>query len=395
MDGQEPGTEGEKQMNRWIVGIFAMVLGTLPMAAQSIEDLNIQIHGYATQGFVYSTQNNWNSMTSSNGSPAWTEAVVNVTTQPEPKLRVGVQARYFLLGNYGNAIALDWADADYKVNEKFGVRFGKVKTPEGMFNMIQDIDPAYIWSILPQGIYEVATRTSILSHYGGVVYGTLRLPSKAGSMDYRVWDGERIIASNDPLLLPFAANGILFPSGQSCNMYGGTLQWHTPVQGLMLGVSESQNHQGGTATLGPFTGNGTVKPFQIPFYYGQYERSKFTAIGEYMRLPPNYTFTFTNGPTIPVVLDIRNWYLMSTYKLTEKLTGGVYYASSFNLQAPLGPARYQKDWTLSARYDVSQYIYLKAEQHFVDGMQIGFSPVGNSTLNPQSKLTILKVGVSF
>jgi hypothetical protein len=120
MDGQEPGTEGEKQMNRWIVGIFAMVLGTLPMAAQSIEDLNIQIHGYATQGFVYSTQNNWNSMTSSNGSPAWTEAVVNVTTQPEPKLRVGVQARYFLLGNYGNAIALDWADADYKVNEKFG-----------------------------------------------------------------------------------------------------------------------------------------------------------------------------------------------------------------------------------------------------------------------------------
>ena len=108
-----------------------------------------------------------------------------MTTQPEPKLRVGVQARYFLLGNYGNAIALDWADADYKVNEKFGVRFGKVKTPEGMFNMIQDIDPAYIWSILPQGIYEVATRTSILSHYGGVVYGTLRLPSKAGSDVYK------------------------------------------------------------------------------------------------------------------------------------------------------------------------------------------------------------------
>ena len=63
----------------------------------------------------------------------------------EPKLRVGVQARYFLLGDFGNTVSLDWANADYKVNEKLGVRFGKVKTPEGMFNMTQDIDPSMLW----------------------------------------------------------------------------------------------------------------------------------------------------------------------------------------------------------------------------------------------------------
>jgi len=81
-------------MKRILVGAMALVLGAVPMMAQSLEDLNIQIHGYATQGFFYTTQNNIFSTNSSNGSPAWTEAVVNLTSQPTPKLRVGVQARY-------------------------------------------------------------------------------------------------------------------------------------------------------------------------------------------------------------------------------------------------------------------------------------------------------------
>jgi hypothetical protein len=33
--------------------------------------------------------------------------VVNLTAQPMPKLRVGVQARYQLLGNSGNTVTLD------------------------------------------------------------------------------------------------------------------------------------------------------------------------------------------------------------------------------------------------------------------------------------------------
>ena len=50
------------------------------------------------KGFSTPRNNNWNSTNSSDGSAAWTEAVVNLTAQPEPKLRIGVQARYFLLG---------------------------------------------------------------------------------------------------------------------------------------------------------------------------------------------------------------------------------------------------------------------------------------------------------
>jgi hypothetical protein len=87
---------------------------------------------------------------------------------------------------------------------------------------------------------------------------------------------------------------------------------------------------------------------------------------------------------------------MASYKLTSKITAGVYDSQQFNRQAPLGPARYSKDWTISGRYDFSQYLYAKAEEHILDGTAIGYdTDLNPNGLKPNTKLTILKVGVSF
>jgi hypothetical protein len=127
--------------------------------AQSLDDLNLQFHGFATQSFVKSQNDNWNTMGTVGGSAAWTEAVLNVSSEPTPKLRIAFQGRYSLLGTIGNSISLDWADADYKVNEQLGFRAGKVKTPAGMLNEAQDIDPAEQWILMPQGVYQLASGT--------------------------------------------------------------------------------------------------------------------------------------------------------------------------------------------------------------------------------------------
>ena len=228
-------------MRRFIVSILALGLGALPASAQSLDDLNIQIHGYATQGFLYTTNNNIFTTSSSNGSPAWTEAVVNIGAQPIPKLRIGVQARYFLLGNFGNAITLDWAAADYKANDKFGVRFGKVKTPSGLFNETQDIDPSYIWSLLPQGVYPITSRNSVLAHYGGVVYGSFKLGPSLGKLEYRGWGGERVIGSDDGYFVSQRETGLNLPNGLSGVTLGGALHWMTPISGLMIGASDGKD----------------------------------------------------------------------------------------------------------------------------------------------------------
>jgi hypothetical protein len=62
-------------MKKILVGALALALSAVPSVAQSMEDLNIQIHGFATQGFLYSTQNDILSTNSTSGNAGWTEAV--------------------------------------------------------------------------------------------------------------------------------------------------------------------------------------------------------------------------------------------------------------------------------------------------------------------------------
>jgi len=376
-----------------------MALSALPLAAQSLEDLNVQIHGYATQGFVYTTQNNWNSMASSDGSPAWTEAVFNLTAQPNPKLRVGAQVRYFLMGNFGNEITLDWASGDYKLNEKLGVRFGKVKTANGLLNDIQDIDPAFLWSILPQGGYPITSRTSILAHYGGAVYGNLHLGPKVGKLEYQFYGGERVLPENDGFFVTIQETGAYFPNGLSGPTAGGTVRWHAPIEGLVLGAAIDRENLVGALTVpaAGLSGNNIDAPFKIPYFFGKYEQKKVMFAAEYSRVAADHKSVFTVGPSgvQHSYIDHRTWYVMSSYKVMEKLNAGIYYSSYFDRKIALGPLRYQKDWALSGRYDFNPFMYLKVEQHFVDGTLVGYLKVNNSHTKPDTRMTILKLGVSF
>jgi hypothetical protein len=385
-------------MKRFLAGAIALALGAIPAEAQSLEDLNIQIHGYATQGFLYTTNNNIFTTSSGAGSPAWTEAVLNVGAQPIPKLRVGVQARYFLLGNFGNQITLDWAAADYKANDKFGVRFGKVKIPAGLFNEIQDIDPSYMWSLLPQSIYPLTSRNSVLAEFGGVVYGTVKL-GPAGKLEYRGWDGDEVIGEDDGYWVTQREEGLNLPNGLGGISSGAALHWKTPLRGLMAGasVSHSNNwHAVITAGGGALSGTESLHATYTPSFFAKYEKDKVMVAGEYSKVSGSGGIAFTGAPNDPFVYDIHPWYGMASYKVTAKLSAGVYQGQYVSKTGALGPSKYSKDWTVSGRYDFNQFLYAKAEQHFIKGTAEGYDLTLNPNgLQPDTKLTILKMGVSF
>jgi len=87
---------------------------------------------------------------------------------------------------------------------------------------------------------------------------------------------------------------------------------------------------------------------------------------------------------------------LASYKLTDKLSGGLYDTQLVDHQAALGALRYTKDWAISGRYDFNQFLYAKAEEHFIDGTNLNYDTVLNAGgLKPSTRLTILKVGVSF
>jgi hypothetical protein len=383
-------------LNALIALVAIGVLGAARSPAQSMDDLNLQVHGYATQGFVLSTNNNWDTTNSTDGSAAWTEAVLNFTAQPQPKLRIGVQARFFLLGTLGNQVTLDWAEGDYKLNEKIGFRAGKVKTPMSLFNESQDIDPAYLWILLPQSIYPIASRDSLLAHYGAAAYGGVPLGESLGKLQYRVFAGERVIASNDGVLVQFTDQGFQVPDGLAGRVFGGMLTWDTPLPGLMVGASDASDNPTGTVTLGSLKGEMGGNPLNTPYFFARYERHKLMLAGEYRRLAPDGSIRLNGIPPIYTSIDQRSFYAMASYKFSDKLAGGLYYSSSIDRQAAFTSARYEKDWALSGRYDFNPYVYLKAEQHFIDGTEIGYSISDNSGgLKPTTRMMLLKFGVTF
>jgi hypothetical protein len=255
-----------------------------------------------------------------------------------------------------------------------------------------------MFALLPQSVYPILSRNSFLSSLGGQAYGVLPLGEKGGKVEYAGWAGVSLIASDDGYLIELKDVGINLPNGSINPSVGGSMHWKTPLAGLTVGASDVRYSTSSTnpVTSGTLSGTTVSKPFNKYNTFVRYEHARIMVAGEFTRLPVMSDLTFTNGPTIPGHKDDRGWYGMATYKISDKLSAGFYRSQLINHAAVLGPGRFSKDWTVSARYDFNPFVYAKAEQHFVDGTAIGYDTANNTGgLSPNTRFTILKVGVSF
>jgi len=93
------------------------------MRAQEFKlfERTVQVHGFASQGFIYTNDNNWLTMNTSQGSAAFTDFGLNMSTQITDKFRIGAQGYDRDLGQLGQYHpSLDWAVADYRFKSWFG-----------------------------------------------------------------------------------------------------------------------------------------------------------------------------------------------------------------------------------------------------------------------------------
>jgi len=130
-------------------------------------DRTIQYHGFASQGFIYTNDNNWLTMHTSQGSGAFTDFGANASMRVTDRMRLGVQGYDRNLGNLGEwHPSVDWAFADYQFKTWFGVRGGKVKTVLGLYNDTQDLDFLHTFALLPQSVYPTDLRDATIAHLG-------------------------------------------------------------------------------------------------------------------------------------------------------------------------------------------------------------------------------------
>ena len=353
----------------------------------------IVAHGFVSQGFLFSSNNNYLSMKSTDGSPQWTDGAVNVSDSLADNLRVGIQLHMYQLGEFGGSnVQVDWASGDYRVNDYFGIRAGKVKTVWGLFNDSQDVDAIFLWILLPQGSYSIDHKSFYLAHVGGDVYGDLSLGNRTGTLHYDGYAGQSTVDLNDGYIKQFAESGLVFTNALGGKTYGGDLRWETPLRGLTIGSSANMQAVDGTAPAGSIHS----PAYLTPSMYAKFSRGRVYFAAEYDRIPINAIVTIGSA-AIPFAVDGRSWFVMGSYRLRHNVQVGSYYSHYVNKSLDTSqPANYSKDWVVSGRYDFNAYFYSKIEGHFLHGTGLGY--YGSTNLNgltPNSNMLAAKIGFSF
>jgi hypothetical protein len=353
----------------------------------------IQLNGFISQGYIYSTHNDFIPQASEDGSFEFNEIGLNFSVDVNKKLKLGFQLLARDFGNIGNhRIELDWGFADYRFANAFGIRVGKIKTPLGLFNEVRSTDPLFPTVLLPQSIYDETFRPVFVSYNGIGAYGKLDIG--IGILNYHLFAGGVNHPGDTPYLwqIQNAVNRGLAAAGMSISplemetqfLGGGRLMWHTPLKGLRLGGSyvylKTRYH--GLLSIpfaAPITVFGSMKVSKFFLLSGEWTLGNFTLSAEYMELPPLLKLELFNEEILLTDEIQQSWYVMGAYVFADKLTLYGYYDrflsdkgdTEGNSAVRLGLPNFfgwQKDIAFGARYDISFNWTLKAEWHIIDGV---------------------------
>jgi len=140
---------------------------------------NMQLHGFMSQAFFNSSDNNVYGQSADGISPGLTEIGLNLNYQPLNNLRFAAQGLYRRAGDVDpGSLRLDYGLADLTLidygNSLLGLRAGRVKIPYGLYNETRDVAFTHPTILLPQGIYFDRSRSLMLSADGGSLYAEQR-----------------------------------------------------------------------------------------------------------------------------------------------------------------------------------------------------------------------------
>ncbi|MGD1106852.1 MAG: hypothetical protein ABR865_07385 [Terracidiphilus sp.] len=390
-------------------GCLAFFVFTIALHAQEFNVFNrsVQVHGFATQGYVKTNDNNWLTMnTSGGGAGTFTDMGFNMGMEINSKLRIGGQFYDRRLGKLGDWEPLmDWAMVDYHPKPWLGFRVSKVKTVLGLFTDSQDMDFANTFALLPQSIYPIDLRDATIAHEGGDIYGRERLSRKLGSIAYTAYGGRR--ADNMHSGYPYMLDGYgITLTSYGGPVYGGDFRWLTSVHGLKVGISRLNEQITGRGTAVGFINGPYVEYSKHDWtnqYYGQLAKDKFHAESEYKRY---YRDQVVFNGLIEAQTDVRGWYVSGGYRINKWLEAGSYY-SHYMIFAPGGglaptpDSEFDHDKVVTAKFTIKQYTTVKVEGHFMAGNGSYEYPDGFYTnVNPNgiaanTNALVVRTGFSF
>ena len=380
----------------WLPLVLVTVLAGSIQASQGFELGSVDVHGFVSQGYLRSTDNDYLAKTEG-GSTEFNDVAINVSKDLSDKLRIGCQFLARDLGDAGNDKAgLDWGYGDYRWRDELGIRVGKVKRPMGFFNEGRDVDMLRTPILLPQSVYREDMRDIMNAAKGGALYGTIPL-GMMGSFDYQhVYGSKDIDFESVTLRRQFADRfpGVDVGDIETNIRYTDTSHviWNTSLKGLRLGVTHEKARIEASSPAVPDTPTNDEDVFipgqpardlridlkRVWVGSAQYRRRDLTLTVEH--IDTIQRFTLDSGPEGFFSRENHSlgYYGSLDYRLTDWLDVAVYYSVYYpdktdkhgRKQAAYGRPDYmgwQKDACLSLRFDPVPGWTCKVEGHYIDG----------------------------
>lgn len=381
--------------------LLAFVIYVFPVGLmQAAGDSKIDIHGYISQGFLYSNKNNYLARTEK-GSFQFNELGIHFSTELTDKLRVGIQLAARDLGDLGNdAIIIDWAYADYRWQDWLGIRVGKIKMPVGFYNKTRDLDMLRTAVLLPQTIYSETFRDPLTAVKGIGGYGNISLKG-LGGVSYQVSFGTMEIGTEGGTAKATEARGDLSVEKFEVNKLScWAVDWETPLEGLRIGVSQVNTALKSFSVLTkdftvpvsfpPYTltlaEKGTSAVSEIPRFQKTVYSVEFTwrdlvLASEYSREDQEIINHISGLTPMERINKFESVYATAAYRFSKWFETGIYYSVFYRnrddkdgTKTPYDPPSraYQKDACLSLRFDLNEQWIFKLEGHLIDGTALCF-----------------------
>jgi hypothetical protein len=354
--------------------------------------MNIDIHGFISQGYLKTTDNFFYGDTV-DGSFEFNEFGINFSEALNDDLRVGLQILARDFGSNGDdEPVIDWAFGDYRIENWLGVRVGKMKAPKGLYNETRDVDMLRTFLFLPQSVYSEILRDMDLGILGAGVYGDIDLDA-GGWLSYQFYYGTQNVPSNESVSQALQGTTAYRTPVENESIdvdkkYVIGLVWETPLEGFRLSATYDNSVILATAyakmTVPDVFDEGDLILADFDKYENivlsaEYTLGKLLVVSEYIRTQKDYLITFSGEFHEGGDTTADGWYLGATYQLTDWVHVGSYYAESYNntddrkgetVNRPgndIPHRAFFKDTSLTTNFIINEYWNIKLEGHRFSG----------------------------
>jgi len=388
---------------------------------------NLQIHGFASQAFMLTTDNDFYG-DSDHGSAAYTEFGINSSLQLSSKFRVAGQLLSRNAGEMDNGSPrVDYALLDINListmNGRLGAYLGRIKNPLGLYNDARDVAHTRQGIFSPQVIYFDKVRDLTISSDGiqlygeyALPYGTLLFQGGAGypipdkNVEYAYlgqdWQGKlkgdnlaivgRIMYEHDGGRWIFSASGASLELDFNHRPADSAIPFIGITSGK-VGIDYSVLSAQYNGEKWQFTSEMAIQDVEFERLGGLFEDQSNEPIA-YM-FEANYKFTSKWQSFLRYevfYLDKGDKYGRQFNKDIQAGSNAISFLSGGAINVPVTPSysRYSQSWVIGGRWDINKNLMARTEFHWFDGTAI-LSPRENDMTTAKRDWNLFAVSLSY